>query len=237
MKKIAIIPARGGSKRIPQKNIVDFMGKPMMAWTIVSAIESNLFDRIILSTDSEEYAEVGKKYGLEVSFLRKNKNDDISPVSEATIEAIRQAEYHYQEKYDIVVQLMANAPLRTSRDIINHYNIFIENERNFQISCFEFGWMNPWWSVKLDENKKPEWMLPEGFNKRSQDLPNLYCPSGVIWIAKVNALFESNTFYGPDFKFCEIDWKSAVDIDDYNDLEFAKALFILNKNHESNQNL
>ena len=68
MKKIAVIPARGGSKRIPQKNIVDFMGKPMMAWTIISAIESNIFDRIILSTDNDEYAEVGRKYGLEVSF-------------------------------------------------------------------------------------------------------------------------------------------------------------------------
>jgi N-acylneuraminate cytidylyltransferase len=237
MKKIAVIPARGGSKRIPQKNIVDFMGKPMMAWTIISAIESNIFDRIILSTDNDEYAEVGRKYGLEVSFLRKNKNDDISPVSEATIEAIKQAESYYKEKYDIVVQLMANAPLRTSNDIINHYNSFIEHDRDFQISCFKFGWMNPWWSAKLDVNNKPEWMLPEGFNKRSQDLPNLYCPTGVIWISKIDALFESNTFYGPNYKFCEIDWKSAVDIDDYDDLDFAKALYISKKNYEANQYL
>ncbi|MFY0631392.1 MAG: acylneuraminate cytidylyltransferase family protein [Flavobacteriaceae bacterium] len=230
-KTVAIIPARGGSKRIPKKNIIDFMGKPMIYWTIKAAMDSKVFDRIILTTDSEEIAQVGRDCGLDVPFLRQNKNDDISPVSEATIEAIKQAEEYYKESYDTVIQLMANAPLRKGHEIKEHYQSFTENKRDFQLSSFKFGWMNPWWAAKLKEDNSPEWMFPEGITKRSQDLDDLYCPTGVIWIADVEKLKGSNTFYGPNYKFCEINWKSAVDIDDYEDLEFAKALFLLETNN------
>lgn len=232
-KVIAVIPARGGSKRIPKKNIIDFMGKAMIAWTIEAALESQVFDRILLSTDSEEIAQVGRDCGLDIDFLRNDKNDDISPVSEATIAAIKQAEEYYGETYETVVQLMANAPLRKSVDISNHYNEFVSQEREFQLSSFKFGWMNPWWAAKLQEDNSPEWMFPEGITKRSQDLDDLYCPTGVIWIANVEKLKKSNTFYGPNYKFCEIDWKSAVDIDDYEDLEFAKALYLLQNQNEN----
>lgn len=229
MKIVAVIPARGGSKRIPGKNIIDFMGRPMIAWTIEAAQKANIFDRIILSTDSEDIAEVGRSYGLDVPFLRSDKSDDFSPVTEATITAINQAEAFYNEKYDIVIQLMANAPLRDETDILNHYKIFLKEKRTFQISSFKFGWMNPWWAFKMDQNGNGEWIMKEGIGKRSQDLEDLYCPTGVIWIAEVGALKKANTFYGPGFVFCEINWKHAVDIDNVDDLEFAKVLFSLNK--------
>lgn len=230
MKIIAVIPARGGSKRIHKKNIIDFMGKPMIAWTIEAAKTSGVFDRIIVSTDDEEIAIVARKYGIDVPFLRVVKNDDISPVSEATIAAVKQAEQYYNEKYDVVMQLMANAPLRDENDIKRHLSSFINAKREFQISSFKFGWMNPWWAAKVDKKGTPNWLNPEGFNKRSQDLEDLYCPTGVIWIAKFNKLKESNTFYGFGYKFCEINWKSAVDIDNYEDLEFAKVLYLLKNN-------
>jgi N-acylneuraminate cytidylyltransferase len=225
MKVIAVIPARGGSKRIPKKNIIDFMGKPMIAWTIKAAYESKIFDRVVVSTDDIEFATISKQYGCDVPFLRDTSVDDMSPVSLATIRAVEQAEKFYNEEYEIVVQLMANTPLRTAKDIVKHYNNFLEENNNFQISSFKLGWMNPWWSFKLNEKENHEWMFPEGFNKRSQDLPNLFCPTGAIWISKVNLLKKSNTFYGPNFNFCEIDWKSAVDIDDYDDLDFASTLY------------
>lgn len=227
MKVIAIIPARGGSKRIPEKNIVDFMGKPLMSWTIEAAIESKLFDRIIVSTDNKKFAEIAQNYGVEVPFLRDTNSDDLTPVSEATITAVTQAEKYYNESYDIVVQLMANAPIRNQLDIKEHLNNFINNNLNFQLSCFPFGWMNPWWSFKINEDLNHQWLHPEAIKSRSQDLDKLYCPTGAIWIAKKNELFKSKTFYGPDFKFYEINWKSAVDIDDYEDFDFAKAVFYL----------
>ena len=229
MKLIAVIPARGGSKRIPQKNIIDFMGKPIIAWTIEAAQKCNLFDRIIVSTDSSNIAKVAKNYTLDVPFLRNDKSDDMSTVTEATLVAIQQAEAYYNEKYDVVVQLMANAPLRDEKDIQVHVKNFVESKKMFQISSFKFGWMNPWWAFKINKNGSHEWMLKEGIGKRSQDLEELFCPTGAIWIAKVEALKKAGTFYGPDYNFCELNWKHAVDIDNFEDLEFAKAVFSLNK--------
>jgi CMP-N-acetylneuraminic acid synthetase len=229
MKIIAVIPARGGSKRIPKKNIIDFMGKPIISWTIEAAQKSKLFYKIIVSTDSPEIAEVAEKYGVDVPFLRVEKSDDMSTVSEATLAAIQQAESNYNEKYDIVVQLMANAPLRDEIDIEEHLKHFVESKKSFQISSFKFGWMNPWWAFKLNNTGEHEWLFNSNYNTRSQDLDDLFCPTGAIWIAKVEALKKACTFYGPDYKFCEINWKHAVDIDNFEDLEFAKAMFSLNK--------
>jgi CMP-N-acetylneuraminic acid synthetase len=229
MKIIAVIPARGGSKRIPQKNIIDFMGKPIIAWTIEAAQKCNLFDRIIVSTDSSNIAKVAKNYTLDVPFLRNDKSDDMSTVTEATLVAIQQAEAYYNEKYDVVVQLMANAPLRDEKDIQVHIKNFFESKKMFQISSFKFGWMNPWWAFKINKHGSHEWMLKEGIGKRSQDLEELFCPTGAIWIAKVEALKKAGSFYGPDYNFCELNWKHSVDIDNFEDLEFAKAVFSLNK--------
>ena len=221
---IAIIPARGGSKRVPKKNILDFDGKPMIAWTIEAAIDSNIFSKVLVSTDCEEIAEISKSFGAEVPFLRRSFSDDITPVSVATCDALKQAEEYWDEEFDCVVQLMANCPLRNSSDIANSMNAFIQNKRDFQISCFKFGWMNPWWAFKFNESGGHESMFPDAQFQRSQDLDDLFCPTGSIWIANEKELKDSNTFYGNNYKFEEINWISAVDIDDYDDLNFAKTL-------------
>ena len=223
-KTVAVIPARGGSKRIPNKNIVDFLGKPIIAWTIDAAKNSNLFDRIIVSTDDKKIAAVAESYGVEVPFLRTECADDFSTASEATIFALKQAREYFAEEYEYVVQLMANCPLRTGNDIVNAFDNFRTKNFNFQISCFKFGWMNPWWAVELSNDFVPKLLFPESANKRSQDLPNLYCPTGAIWIARYNKLIEAKTFYGEGYRMFPIDWKAAVDIDNYDDLEMAKLL-------------
>jgi len=224
MNNLAIIPARGGSKRIPKKNIIDFFGKPMIAWTIEAAIESKIFSKVIVSTDCEEIANISREYGAEVPFLRRSFADDITPVSVATCDALKQSEGYWKMNFDSVTQLMANCPLRTADDISNAMKIFQTQERDYQISCFKFGWMNPWWSFKLREDYSHEHMFPEGINKRSQDLEDLYCPTGSIWIAKSDKLKQSESFYGEGYNFEPINWISAVDIDDYDDLSFANAL-------------
>lgn len=224
-KAIAVIPARGGSKRIPHKNIVDFLGKPIIAWTIEAAQKSNIFDRIIVSTDDKEIADVAESCGVKVPFLRTECTDDFSTASDATIFALKQTKEYYGEEYEYVAQLMANCPLRTSADIIAAFDNFINRNLDFQISCFKFGWMNPWWAVELDEKFIPKKLFPESGNKRSQDLPNLYCPTGAVWLARYNKLIESKTFYGAGYLMFPLDWKAAVDIDNYDDLEMAKALY------------
>ena len=140
---IAIIPARGGSKRIPSKNIIDFDGEPMIAKTINAAIDSNMFDEILVSTDSEEIATVALKYGAEVPFLRSEAADDYTAVSSATLASLKQAEDFWRKEFNEVTQLMANCPLRSADTIRAFLTAFRRSEANFQISCFRFGWMNP----------------------------------------------------------------------------------------------
>ncbi len=221
-KNIAIIPARGGSKRVPKKNIIDFFGKPMIAWTIEAAKKTSVFDRIIVSTDDEEIANISKKWGAEVPFLRNNYVDDKAPISLATLEALQQAENYYNEEYSYVTQLMANTPLRTKENIKEEYNFFENENAESVISCFKYGWMNPWWAHELDKNNVPKMLFPDTREKRSQDLPQLFCPTGAIWIAKTDILKKYKTFYSPHCLFFELDWKNAVDIDTYDDLKFAK---------------
>jgi N-acylneuraminate cytidylyltransferase len=232
MKTIAIIPARGGSKRIPHKNIMNFMGKPLIAWTIEAAKECCIFDRIVVSTDDIGIAKVAENLGIEVPFLRQDATDDLTPVSLATIAAIKQAQNYWNEEYAVAIQLMANCPIRGVREIAQSYKHFIGGKANFQLSCFKFGWMNPWWATKLDENLIPEFIFPEALKKRSQDLPDLFCPTGAIWIARTKQLLEDKTFYGQGLTFHPIDWKAAVDIDNYEDVEFAEAVFNLSHKQE-----
>lgn len=223
-KNIAIIPARGGSKRIPQKNIIDFFGKPLIAWTIEAALQSGCFDRVLVSTDDAAIAELAKSLGADCPFLRNNAADDYSPVSLATLAALNQAEEYWDVTFDLVTQLMPNCPLRNANDIKASLIHFNEHATNFQISCFSYGWINPWWAVKIGESKQPTPLFPESLNKRSQDLDKLYCPTGAIWIGRSSSLKESQTFYGPNHIFCSLPWTSAVDIDELDDLQMAKAV-------------
>lgn len=225
---IAIIPARGGSKRIPRKNIVDFCGKPMIAWTIEAALDSGLFDTVLVSTDDEEIASVARQFGADVPFLRTVHHEDTAQVSKATLTALDQLVAYTCREFGIVVQLMPNCPLRWAGDIRSAYDHFDESGASMQISCFQLGWINPWWALRLDESGHGTPLFPEARQKRSQELETLYCLSGAIWIARTAALRAAGDFYGPGHIYCPLDWKAAVDIDDQDDLEFAKALFSMN---------
>jgi CMP-N-acetylneuraminic acid synthetase len=176
----------------------------------------------VVSTDSPEIAEVAKEYGAEVPFLRDTAADDHSPVSEATLRTILQLE-EKGEFYDEVVQLFAVCPLRDALDIKNSYIYFREKAVPFVLSCYKYVWMNPWWAVTLNEKNEPNWILKDT-RKRSQDLPDLFSPTGAIWIANIEDLKRDKTFYGKDHIFWEMDWKKAVDVDNYEDLELATAL-------------
>jgi len=224
---IAIILARGGSKRIPNKNIIKLHGKPLVAWTIEAARDSQKFDKVLLSTDSEDIAEVGLQYGAEVPFLRSEASDDYTPSSEATIFALTQAEKYWKCRYDTVTQLMANCPLRNADDITQSIDNFNDNNSAAQLSCFKFGWMNPWWAFQVGIHNEMNPCFPEALKKRSQDLPKLYCPSGAIWLAKRDHLLTQNSYHGKLSRAFELDWISSVDIDQYEDLQMAEACFLL----------
>jgi N-acylneuraminate cytidylyltransferase len=194
------------------------MGKPLIAWTIEAAQEA-LDCNIYVSTDGEEIADVAREYGADV-VMRRSGNDDLTTVQQATIITLEQIVDEGGEEYDTVIQLMANCPLRDASDIEDAYKQFTESGANFQLSCFKYGWMNPWWALKCAG--KP--LFPNAIKSRSQDLPELFCPTGAIWIAKVKSLVEQGTFYGKNYAIHPMPWQHAVDIDEYEDLKFARAL-------------
>lgn len=199
----------------------------MIAWTIQAALSANCFARVLVSTDDEEIAEISRSFGAEVPFLRQEAADDFSHVSQATVGAIAQAEAFWGEKYETVVQLMPNCPLRGDLEILDALRNFESREGDFQISCFEYGWMNPWWAAELDDKGFPSQLFEGALKKRSQDLPKVYCPTGAIWIAKVNALKCAGKFYGPGHHYYPMKWDAAVDIDDAEDLKMAKSVLIM----------
>lgn len=233
-KPLAIIPARSGSKRLKNKNIIDLYGKPMIAWTIEAALGSGLFQDVLVSTDGQEIAAIAKKYGASVPFLRdKNDADDQTPVWTATINALRKMIEHNNVKYDIVAQLMPNCPCRTAEDIKRAFLSFTSARTDFQISVFKYGWMNPWWAMKVDKESRTVPLFPEALKRRSQDLDPLYCPTGAIWIAKTEALRAAGTFYGPGYRVHELPWESAVDIDEEDDLRMAEVIMTMRKAQET----
>lgn len=228
-KHIAIIPARGGSKRIPKKNIRPFAGKAMIAWTIEAALNANLFDRVLVSTDSQEIADIAMQHGADVPFLRESCVDDHASSSEATLHALSQTERYLGERFHTVTQLMPNCPLRTASLIQAMHDDFIQHDSAFLLSCFQFEWQNPWWAVKLNQQNMPQHLFPEALSSRSQDLDKLYCPTGAVWMARVSELVKSRNFYGPGHRFYPISWRYAVDIDNLEDWEMAEFLFQFNQ--------
>jgi CMP-N-acetylneuraminic acid synthetase len=225
--RLAVIPARGGSKRLPGKNLRALGGKPLLAHSIVAAQESGLFERIVVSTDSEDIAAAAARYGADVPFLRGAQlADDVTPVSEATLDVLRRID-PAGEIYTQVCQLMANCPLRTACDIISSYEQFVRSGAEAQISVVRFGWQNPWWAVRRDERFVLEPLFEDALTQRSQDLPPLFCPTGAVWWAEAETLRRHRTFHVPGRTGWELPWDRGVDIDTEEDWLVADVLFRL----------
>jgi N-acylneuraminate cytidylyltransferase len=223
-KAIAIIPARGGSKRIPNKNIRPLAGLPLIAHTIIAAAECGLFSRIVVSTDSEEIATVARHYGAEVPYLRDSAlADDFTPVSAVTADALMHLD-PTGESFTSVAQLMANCPLRTAADVIDSFRQFQATDCESQISVVLYGWQNPWWAMLRNERQQLEPLFKGQMAARSQDLPQLFCPTGAIWWAKAATLRRAKTFHVDGRTGWEIPWQRGIDIDTLDDFALAEVL-------------
>jgi pseudaminic acid cytidylyltransferase len=221
---IAVIPARSGSKRVPKKNIRLLCGKPIISYTIEAALESKIFSSVVVSTDSQEIADISRDHGAEVPFIRsENLADDFSPVSLVTLDAINQIDKD-GNKFHCIAQVLPNCPLRDSADIVNSFSQFIESETESQISVTRYGWLNPWWAMTKDKNSILAPIFQEQTKKRSQDLPELFCPTGAIWWIKANVLRREKTFHCENRTGWEIAWSHAVDIDNEEDWKMAEVL-------------
>lgn len=224
MANLAVIPARGGSKRIPRKNVKPLAGMPMIAHTIAAARDSGVFDRIVVSTDDHEIAAIARSFGADVPFLRSaHLADDHTPVSAVSLDMLTRLEAG-GSSFDAVCQLMPNCPLRDADDIRASFHAFETSRHAAQISVSRYGWLNPWWALKREEDGTVTAVFEEQLRQRSQDLPALYCPTGAIWWIEAGALKAEGTFHIAKRSIFELPWYKAVDIDDEADFELAEVL-------------
>jgi len=222
--KLAVIPARGHSKRIPRKNIKQLAGKPLLAYTIEAAVESSLFSRVVVSTDDAEIAATARACGAEVPFCRTRElAGDQVPSSLVTVDALERLDPD-SRLYCAVAQLMPTCPLRTAEDVVESYRQFVDTGACSQISVMRYAWFNPWWAVTMDEQHRLEPVHQLDVNTTSQSLPRVYCYCGAVWWAKPDTLRAHRTFHTEDKTGWEIPWLHGVDIDEDQDWEVVEAL-------------
>ncbi len=212
---IAIIPARGGSKRIPRKNVKNFNGKPIIAYSIEAALNSKLFDKVIVSTDDEEIAEVSKEYGADIPFIRpKEISDDYATTNDVMMHAIR----GYLEKNITISSLCciyATAPFLQADDLVKAKQI-LTDDIDFVFSATEFVYPI-FRSFKLKDDNRVRMFWPENFAKRSQDLEKAYHDAGMFYFGKPEAFLENKIFFAEYSKAFIIPHYRVQDIDTNDD--------------------
>lgn len=195
-KVLAIIPARGGSKGLPRKNILDLCGKPLIAWTIENVLYSKYIDKVVVSTEDQEIAKISSEYGAHVVERPEELARDDSPTMDAIMHVINWFESR-EEYFDIIILLEPTSPLRKENDLDNAVELFSENldRADSLVSVGEVHMENPHITKKIESGYvKP--LIEVGKNVyQRQQLPKVYFPYGVIYLALANALKKNKTFY------------------------------------------
>lgn len=220
-KILAIIPARSGSKGLKDKNIKMMNGKPLIAYTIEAAQNSKIFEDIIISTDSEKYAEIAKKYGGSVPYLRDKKlANDNAKSSDVILDILNRVE----KKYDSFIMLQPTSPLRTEKNIIEAYKMYLEKKANSVVSVCEME-HSPLWANTLNEEKRMDSFLKGiAVNRNRQELETYYRINGALYIANVEYFKRYQDFYYKDSYAYIMEKENSIDIDDELDFKIAEYL-------------
>lgn len=223
---VALIPARGGSKSIPKKNIIDFCGKPLLVWSIEDAKDSSLIDDVYVSTDDKEIAEVSEKYGAEVIWRPKEISGDFSPSEEALKHAINEIYKSNPQKIDYVVFLQATSPLRETKDIDNAIKKIISEDADSLFSGAEIGDFYIW---KEKKNQLKSLNYDYKNRKRKQDFGEQFVENGSIYIFKPEILFKYNNRLGGKIIISKMEFWKSFQVDSWDDLKFCGDLFKIKK--------
>lgn len=231
MKRIAIITARSGSKRIPKKNIKEFMGKPMLAYAIEAALGANIFDEVMVSTDSAEIADIAKKYGAKVPFMRSEKtSNDFATTADVLTEVIEE----YKKRgitFDEFCCIYPCVPFLTGQILKDACGVFTAKQVDRLIPVVKFSFPIQR-AFRVNEKGFLEYREPENAPKRSQDLEPMYHDVGMFYFYKTNSM------QGGRIAAYEMDERFIQDIDTMDDWKMAelKAKIVMNSREEKNGN-
>jgi len=224
MKNVAIITARGGSKRIPRKNIKDFLGKPIIAYSINAALSSKLFEDVIVSTDDEEIAEIAKKYGASVPFMRSAKNsDDFSGTADVLLEVMEELT-NLGLIYENVCCIYPTAPFVTEKSLQNSFEQLINHSFDsvFPICQFSYPIQR---ALQIEENNKVSMIWPENRTKRSQDLQPSYHDAGQFYWVNTNRFLIEKKLFTSNSGTIVLNELEVQDIDNETDWRMAEIKY------------
>ena len=223
---LCTICARGGSKGVKNKNIKEFLGKPLIAYTIEQAKACGLFEHIVISTDSDDIAEIGKEFGAEVFFKRDAKmSSDTAGKLEVIKDAFIRSEEYYNKTFDYLIDLDATAPLRNVEDIINSFNQFLDANNDNLITAMPSR-RSPYFNLveldtdgRVDLSKKLDVTI-----LRRQDAPRSYDMNASIYIWKRDVILNQNSIFLKNTGLYVMPEERSIDIDSELDFKFVEFL-------------
>ena len=217
---LGIVPARGGSKRLPRKNMLDLCGKPLIAWSIEAGLNSKYIDKVVVSSDDDEILNISSNFGAETI----KRPVELASDTATTFDAIKHT-IENVEKYDYIVLLQPTSPLRNAKHIDEAIELLEIKNADAVVSVCEMD-HSPLWSNTLPEDGNMRSFLREEIlNKRSQDLEKYYRLNGAIYICKTEKLLENKSFFLKENIFAyKMDGKNSIDIDEEIDFKIAQVL-------------
>jgi len=217
---LAIIPARGGSKRLPKKNILDLAGKPLIVWSIAAGLKSKYIDDVIVSSDDENILNIAKQYGSKII----RRPDELASDTATSFDVVEHTVKNTQI-YDYIIVLQPTSPLRDTHHIDEAIELLENKNADAIVSVTEMN-HSPLWSNTLPEDGSMEkFLLKELRNCRSQDLDKYYRLNGAIYICKTQRLLEDKSLFLEDKVFAyKMNQECSVDIDEDIDFKLAELL-------------
>ena len=227
---LAIIPARGGSKRLPRKNVLPLGNKPLIAWTIEAAKKSKYIDRTYVSTESKIIKNIALKYGADVPFLRPKKlGNDTTPTIDVILHFIGQLKKG-NVYYDYLILLQPTSPLRTEKHIDASIEMLTQNNADGIISITKTNHPIEFTNVLPEDLSLDNFLDSKVIDKRVQDFPDRYRINGAIYLGKVKRILNEKSFVYRDKVYAyKMSRKSSIDIDENLDLQFAAHLISKNQ--------
>lgn len=229
MKNIAIIPARGGSKRIPKKNIKSFLGTPVISFAIKAAINCNIFDKVMVSTDNEEIANIAIKYGAEVPFYRSKANSDDFASTDDVLKEVLSYYSNLGEDYENACCIYPVNPLLREKNIKSCLEKLIDNNFDCVFSAVKYSYPIQR-AFKINSNDKIRMITPENYLKRSQDLSETFHDAGQFYFFKTQSFLEKNKLWTNNTSILELNENEVQDIDNEIDWKIAEIKFQIQKN-------
>lgn len=224
MNNLAIIPARGGSKRIPRKNIKFFLDKPIIAYSIEVALKSGLFTEVMVSTDDDEIAEIAVKYGASVPFIRSRENADDQATTIAVLKEVIATYISHNKLFEYACCIYPTAPLINSAALASGYKYLQAEKLSSVFPVVEFTYP-VWRGFKLDDSNTPRLVWPQYLNSRSQDLDKVYHDAGQWYWFDPGKL--DDTLFTDNSKSIILDETQVQDIDNLTDWRMAEIKFKL----------